>query len=105
MARGAIGAALDAISPNDRRNRLTDILGNYAFHVFDVSFSIPTVFTPVFGFKSVTAPELVINEKPIKEGTFEYPRSVVQSADVSEVVLERGVRFFDSDFYDWAHIS
>jgi len=92
---------LDSLNPLDRRNRISDFLTNAHFQVFDISFSFPLVFLPVYGFRTCTAPEITVNEKSIKEGTFEYPRYVLQGAEVTPIELTQGTRFFNSDFYDW----
>lgn len=97
----AAAPLLKSINPLDRRNRVSDFLMNFHFHVWDVSFSTPTVLTPVFGFRSVTTPEINVTTKNVKEGTFEYPRHIAQSAEVSPIELHQGARFFNSDFYDW----
>jgi phage tail-like protein len=88
-------------NPLDRRNRLGDFLLSCHFHIFDVSFSIPTVFLPVYGFASVTSPSINVETKDIKEGTFEYKRSIPMGASAEDITFEQGARFFNSDFYDW----
>lgn len=97
--------ALENLDPLNRRNRIADVLMNYAFHLYDVSFESPTVFTLAYGFKDCTAPELNVTEKSIKEGTFEYSRSVIERAEWQDVTFSRGAKFFDSDFYDWIQYS
>ena len=89
------------INPLDRRNRIGDFLLSHNFHVFDVSFSSPTVFLPVFGFATVSSPVINLETKEVKEGTFEYKRSIPMGASVDDVTLEQGARFYNSDFYDW----
>lgn len=71
------------------------------FHLLDMSLTIPPVLLPIFGFRSATAPELTINTRNIKEGNYEYPRKVVESAEVADITLEQGVQLANSDFYDW----
>lgn len=83
------------------RDRLSDFLQVGSFHILDVSFSIPPVLLPVFGFARCTLPQVNVEMRRIKEGNYEYPRKVVQSADVSVVTLEQGVSIFNSDFGDW----
>lgn len=85
----------------DRNSRLSDVLMNYHFHVLDVSIQTPIVLSLAYGFQSCTAPEIQINTKEIKEGTFPYPHTVMESAKVSDFNLTNGAKFFDSDFYDW----
>lgn len=86
----------------DRKSRLLDYLNNFRFHVLDVSFSTPTVLNLGYGFRSVTMPEVQIETKDVKEGTFEYRKSFVLGAAAQDIILEQGVSIFNSDFYDWA---
>lgn len=85
----------------DRRKRISDFLMTHHFHVFDATFSSPTVLTPAYGFRDCTAPEVTVREKEVKEGTFEYPRTLVMGADVSPITFSQGARFFNTDFYEW----
>lgn len=59
------------------------------------------MLVPIFGFKSVSAPQLNIENQPIKEGNYEFPRKVIKSASVAPITLEQGVSIVNSDFYDW----
>lgn len=74
----------------------------HQFHLVDVSISIPPVLIPLFGFSSVTAPELTLNHREIKEGNFEYPRKVFESAAVNTITCARGSQLQDTDFWVWA---
>jgi phage tail-like protein len=67
----------------------------------DVSFSMPAVFSLSAGFRFCTAPEVTVETREFKEGSFEYRRNVASGASVSDITLQRGVNFFNSDFYDW----
>jgi phage tail-like protein len=87
--------------PALRQNRINDYLTNFRFHVMDITMSVPQVFNLSFGFKYVSSPSISLDVKEVKEGTFEYPRKLIRGAKVEDVVLHRGVKFFDSDFYDW----
>ena len=84
-----------------RSSPFSDFIRTMHFHLMDVSMQVPVVLTPAFGFKSCTAPEIIVQTKEIKEGNFEYKRHVLQSAEVNEITLTQGVRFGNSDFYDW----
>jgi phage tail-like protein len=66
-----------------------------------VSFSIPPVLLPVYGFSGCSLPSISLEMKAIKEGNYEYPRKVISGASVGTVTLEQGVSIFNSDFYDW----
>lgn len=83
------------------RSQLTDPLQTTMFHLLDVSFSLPVVLIPVFGFARVTLPTIALGERVINEGNYEYPRKVIERATVSNMTLEQGVTLFNSDFSDW----
>lgn len=84
-----------------RTSRFSDVLMNYHFHMLDVSLSTPVVLSLLYGFAKCSAPEISIKTKTIKEGTFEYPHHVLESAECKEITLSDGAKFFDSDFSDW----
>ena len=84
------------------RSRTTDFLQVGKFHVVDVSFTVPPVLLPVYGFRGCSLPELVLRFKSIQEANYEFPRKVVTGAEVGNVSLQQGVSLFNSDFWDWA---
>lgn len=84
-----------------RHSRVSDYLMNFRFHLMDVSFDIPPVLSAGFGFRYCSTPEITTEMKEVKDGAYEYKRSVPLSASVSDVELQQGVQFFNSDFYDW----
>lgn len=59
------------------------------------------VFTPIFGFTSISAPELTIETQPVQEGNWFFPKHLVKSGGVGAITLSRGVTFVDADFYVW----
>lgn len=83
------------------RSHISDFLQVGRFHVLDVSFSIPPVLIPVFGFRSATLPTMNMDVANIKEGNYEFPRKVIKGATTGPVTLEQGVSITNSDFYDW----
>jgi phage tail-like protein len=101
MAIDVFNPAGSLIDNINRSSRFTDYLSNYNFHVMDVSFSVPTVFSLSAGFRFCTAPEITVQTKEFKEGTFEYTRKIATGATAGDIVFHRGVSFFNSDFYDW----
>lgn len=84
------------------RTKTADKLMTHRFHLIDVSLSVPPILLPIFGFSSITAPELTLEHHEIKEGNFEFPRKVFKSAAVNTVTLARGTQLQDSDFWSWA---
>lgn len=95
------------------RSRLLDYLQAFRFHLFDVpklsggagrvGFSLAdSVFTAVAGFTNVTHPEMTLETETIKEGTFQFDRFFSKRAAVGPMVLARGSRFNDSEFWAWA---
>jgi hypothetical protein len=63
------------------------------------------VFTPIFGFQSITAPEMTIETQEIPEGHWYYRRKVVRRANVSTITMTRGTSFLDSDFWRWFQVG
>jgi len=84
-----------------RTSRFSDVLMNYHFHLLDVSISTPITLSLAYGFQHCTAPNITVKTKDIKEGTFEYPHHVMESATTDEINMISGAKFGDSDFYDW----
>jgi phage tail-like protein len=73
----------------------------HQFHLIDVSLAYPPVLLPVYGFSSITAPEITIQEREIKEANYEYPRKVFERATVNSITLSRGTQLQDTDFWSW----
>jgi len=90
------------------RKALNDRLQVNKFWLMDVapieSLALP-VFTPIFGFKSITAPELEIETHEVKEGNWHYTKKYVKSASIGTITLERGATFADSDFWRWVQVA
>lgn len=95
------------------RSRLLDFLQSFRFHLFDVpklsggagatGFSLAdSVFTAVAGFTNISHPELTLETETIKEGTFMFDRHFSKRASVGPMVLARGARYNDSEFWAWA---
>lgn len=83
------------------RHRIADILKTSHFHLLDVSFTLPPVLIPTWGFQGCTAPELAIEYKQIKEGNYEFPYKVAAKASCSTMTLTNGSQVLNSDFWDW----
>jgi len=83
------------------RDQITDFLLSNRFHLLDVSLTIPPVLIPIWGFTSISAPEMTVSYREIKEGNYEFPRKVVERASVSVLTLENGSQIFNSGFWDW----
>lgn len=60
------------------------------------------ILTPLYGFSSITAPEITIDIQDIVEGNWFFKRKVLKrTADVGSITLQRGVTFHDTEFYSW----
>lgn len=87
------------------RSRLDDLLALNSFWLFDAGVLGGNVLFPVLdpslAFTSISAPEISVEEREIVVGNWEFRRKVVKKATVGPIVLSRGVRFYDSDMYNW----
>ena len=87
------------------RWRLFDMMQSYTFWVFDASGyngnPLFSIFTPEFGFSACSIPEISIEHKVVQPGNWGFKHRVVKNADVGTISLQRGARFYDSDFYLW----
>lgn len=83
---------------------LADRLLTNSFWLMDIApleaLAVP-VLTPLFGFSSITAPEITADVEEIREGNWYYPKKVVKSGNVGNITLQRGATFYDADFYRW----
>lgn len=88
------------------RSRLEDVLSVYPFWIFDAGVLGGNVLfpalDPAMAFNAASSPEISIEHKEIAVGNWQFSRRVVKRASVSPITLSRGVRFWDSDFYNWA---
>ena len=66
-----------------------------------MTFGAPAVLNISYGFARVTAPELTVEMKEVKEGTLENKHYIPMAATVSPITLERGVSIFNADFANW----
>jgi hypothetical protein len=86
------------------RSALSDLLQVYPFWIMDAgpseAFSLP-LFTPIFGFSTITSPEISVETRDINEGNWPYTKKVVCRASVGNIVLTRGITFADADFWRW----
>jgi len=83
------------------RRRILDVLQDHVFWAFDATNEGVPVFNPLFGFSTVTSPEINVNVETFKDGTYLYNRNVVKGGEVGPVVFTRAATMFDSDFYEW----
>ena len=90
------------------RINLGEFLQVYPFFLFDVApidaISLP-ILTPLFGFSSITAPEIQVNTHEITEGNYFFTRKTIKGASVSNITLTRGSAFYDSDFWRWTRAA
>lgn len=86
------------------RKRVNDLLQNDSFWLVDI---VPALAPPFFlfsdgtGFSGCTAPEIVLEEIEVVEGTSYFVRKVAGKARASSITLSRGVAFWDTDFIQW----
>lgn len=85
------------------RPRILDHLQVYPFWIVDLSWSAfgGMAFTPLLGFQGCPSPEITLELQEVNEGNWFYPQHHIRKATVGEMVLTRGVQFYDSDFYKW----
>lgn len=87
------------------RSVMTDLLSRYPFWMMDVApiepFGLP-VLSPLLSFSAITAPEITMETQEIKECNWHFPRKVVTRASIGTMTLQRGVSWYDSDFWRWA---
>lgn len=86
------------------RSIIADLLQNYCFWLCDVSPLDPLglpVLTPLFGFSAITAPEITVEMREINEANWIFKKKIIKGGDVSNIVMERGATFYDSDFWKW----
>lgn len=86
------------------RSVISDLLQSHCFWLLDAypvePLALP-ILTPLFGFSAITAPEITVDLTTIQEGNSVFKKKMVKNADVSNIVLERGVTWYDSDFWRW----
>lgn len=86
------------------RSNLTDFLQDTSFWLFDTAsieaIGLP-VLNPLMGFSAISAPEMIAEVNSFYEGNWFYKRKVINRADVGNITLTRGARFYDSDFWRW----
>lgn len=87
------------------RNAISDFLSDAHFWLVDVA-PVETVgaplFLPIAGFHSVSMPELTLETQDVMSANSLFHKKTVKKGDVSNITLQRGARFFDSDFWNWA---
>lgn len=90
------------------RGGLRDKLQTHAFYLMDVApieaLGLP-IFSPIFGFSSISAPIIELETQEINEGNWPWPTSVIKRARISPITMQRGATFFDSDFWRWINAA
>jgi len=86
------------------RTTILEPLQNYPFWLMDVgpndSLGLP-ILTPIFGFSAITAPEITADVMDVVEGNWYFNRKVLKRFDIANMTLQRGVTWYDSDFWKW----
>jgi hypothetical protein len=86
------------------RSVVTDILQVMPFWLFDTGPFTPLalpILTPLFGFSTITAPEIITEYQEISEANWIFKKKILKKGDVSNITMTRGVTFYDSDFWRW----
>lgn len=83
------------------RSGYVDLLQSHRFWAFDAGSLTMPVFNPLFGFNSISSPEISLETETFKDGTFPFMRTVAKGATASSLTFTRGVAPWDGDFYDW----
>jgi hypothetical protein len=90
------------------RSIFSDFLQSFPFWLVDVApfdgLAFP-ILTPLFGFNSITAPEINIEQQEIREGNYYFTRKVVKGGSASNITLSRGSAWYDSDFWRWTRAT
>jgi hypothetical protein len=91
------------------RGIAADFLQDFAFWLFDAGpiswdFGYP-ILTPIFGFKSVTAPTISVETVDIREANWIFAKKAVRRASIGNMTLHRGATFYDADFYRWINFA
>lgn len=86
------------------RDPISDYLQVFPFWLMDLgpidTVALP-ILTPLFGFNTISAPEMTMETQDIPEGNWYFDRKVIKRGSISNVTLTQGVTFFNSDFYRW----
>lgn len=86
------------------RSILGDVLQSYSFWLMDLGpldiLNFP-IFTPLFGFSSISAPTISGEVTEIEEGNWHFRRKVLKNASIGNITLARGLTWYDSDFWRW----
>lgn len=86
------------------RSPFSDYLQVYPFWLMDLgpsdTIALP-LLTPLYGFSSITAPEITIETQEILDGTFFLNKKVLKRGNVGNITLSQGITFYNSDFWRW----
>jgi hypothetical protein len=86
------------------RSPFSDYLQVYPFWLMDLgpsdTIALP-LLTPLFGFSSITAPEITLEVQEIIDGTFFLNKKAVKRGNVGNITLTQGMTFYNSDFWRW----
>lgn len=92
------------------RSVANDYLQVHRFHLLDIPDSVLGALAgDVFltsipswaGFSSVSIPEVSIEHEEVREGNLEHPFKFVKGVGFGNVVMRKGMTWYDSDFWTW----
>lgn len=90
------------------RKRLFDHLQSYKFWLLDISPSlrIPfVVLNPLWGFNTITAPEVTLETESIEQFNSLWPRHAYSGGSVGPITVTRGAQVVDSSFFSWIKLA
>jgi phage tail-like protein len=86
------------------RSPFSDYLQVYPFWLMDLgpsdTVALP-LLTPLYGFSSITAPEITLETQEVIDGTFFLNKKAIKRGNVGNITLSQGITFYNSDFWRW----
>jgi hypothetical protein len=83
------------------RSPFSDYLQVYPFWLMDLgpsdTVALP-LLTPLYGFSSITAPEITLETQEVIDGTFFLNKKAIKRGNVGNITLSQGITFYNSDF-------
>jgi len=98
---GDVRNTLKAVS----KSRMFDLLQTHRFWLLDLipstTFPFFVLGSPMYGFASITAPEITLQTREIKQLNSMWTTVAYEGGGCGPISLTRGARMNDDTFYDW----